>query len=82
MAYLITGKQIRAARALLEWSQSRLAEETEISVTPIARFERGKVDTRTGTLITLVKTLEEAGIEFRNEQDGSYGVMLRSQNES
>lgn len=78
MAYIVTGKQIRAARALLGWSQYKLAEKAGISVTPIARFEREEVDTKTGTLMILVNTLENAGIEFRNEKDGTYGVMFKA----
>jgi len=73
----ISGKQIRAARALLGWSQYKLAEEAGLSVTPIARFEREEVDTKRGTLYTLVATLENAGIEFKHEKDGSFGVMLK-----
>lgn len=71
----VTGEQIRAARALLGWSQKRLAEETYMSQTPITRLERGIVD-RVSTLKLVVQTLEEAGIEFINRPDGMLGVHL------
>ncbi|EFI32779.1 transcriptional regulator, XRE family [Desulfonatronospira thiodismutans ASO3-1] len=71
----VTGEQIRAARALLGWSQKRLAEETYMSQTPITRLERGIVD-RVSTLKLVVQTLEEAGIEFVNRPDGTLGVHL------
>ena len=75
MAYLVTGKQMRAARALLGWSQSRLANAAGVSVTPIARLEREEVNTKTGTLMSLIKALEKAGIVFINEEN-SEGVKL------
>ena len=71
----VTGEQIRAARALLGWSQKRLAEETYMSQTPNTRLERGIVD-RVSTLKLVVQTLEEAGIEFINRPDGMLGVHL------
>ncbi len=78
MAPLVTGRQIRAARALLGWSQYKLADESGMSVTPIARFERGVVDTKIGTLKVLMQTLENAGIEFVSEKGGRMGVLLKS----
>lgn len=73
----VTGNQIRAARALLGWSQQRLAEEASLSQTPITRMERNVVDTRDSTLKLVVKTLQEAGVEFFWEEDGTFGVKLR-----
>lgn len=77
MAPLVTGRQVRAARALLGWSQYKLADEAGISVTPIARFERGVVDTKIGTLKVLMQTLEKAGIDFLSKKDGRMGVMVK-----
>ena len=79
VAKLVNGKQVRAARGLLGWSQSKLAERTGLSLNSVAKFERGEVNTTTGTLMVLVTTLENAGIEFWNEKDGSCGVMLRAE---
>lgn len=71
----VTGEQIRAARALLGWSQKELAEKTYLSQTPITRLERGIVD-RVSTLKLVVQTLEESGIKFVNKPDGTIGVHL------
>jgi len=73
---LVNGKQIRSARGLLGWSQSKLAQESGLSINSVAKFEREEVNTTTGTLITLTTTLENAGIEFWNYKDGRFGVMF------
>jgi predicted transcriptional regulator len=61
---MITGRQIRAARALLGWSQRRLAEKAVVSENALARLERGQVDSRTSTVNNVEKVLRRAGIEF------------------
>ncbi len=72
----ITGKQIRAARALLEWSQQKLGEEASLSQSPIASMEKDVKKSRESTVRLVIKTLEEAGIEFINRPDGMIGVLL------
>ena len=80
---MITGIQIRAARALLGWSASRLAINAGVSYPTVQRAESvdGIPNMRTGSLAALQNTLQIAGIEFL---DGSYtgtggpGVRLRS----
>ncbi|MDP4024006.1 helix-turn-helix transcriptional regulator [Methylobacterium sp. NEAU 140] len=58
--------QLRAARALLGWSQERLAEASGVSVPTIKRLEPGEgvVRTRVQTLMKLRSALEAAGIAF------------------
>ncbi len=77
MSRLVNARQIRAARGLLLWSQTKLAKNAGLSMNSVAKFERGEVNTTMGTLVSLIDTLEAAGIEFWNEKDGSYGVMYR-----
>jgi transcriptional regulator with XRE-family HTH domain len=63
---MITGAQIRAARAALGWSAQTLADRTGIGARTIARFE-GVDDvppSRSSTLIEIKTVLESAGIEF------------------
>ena len=73
----VTGNQIRAARALLGWSQQKLGEESSLSQTPIARMEQDVSNSRDSTLKLVVKTLQEAGIDFFWEEDGTFGVKLK-----
>jgi len=72
----ISGAQVKAARALLNWSQEDLAENASLTMTPISRMERGVVSTRKGTMKLIAMALEEVGIEFINEE-GWVGVKLK-----
>lgn len=62
--YEINPSQIKAARALLGWSQGDLAEKASVSRTTIRTLEDAEVSIRPVTLAEIQKTLEKAGIEF------------------
>jgi len=80
---MITGPQMRAARALLSIDQRELAERSGLSLPTIQRMEssdgviRGNVD----SLMKLVDALATAGIELIGEgassQGGGRGVRLK-----
>jgi predicted transcriptional regulator len=74
---VITGRHIRAARALLGWAQSELSKKSRVALRTIRRMEGfdDAVSARTETLNQVVLALEKAGIEFLD--DGSPGVRLR-----
>ena len=74
---MITGSQIRAARALLGWSQQDLADKSLLSETAILKLETQRADTRTSTVIKVRKSLEDAGIDFITRADGAVGVVLK-----
>lgn len=76
LAAMITPRQIRAARALLDWSQQELADKAIVSLNALARLERGAVDPRMSTLSAVEKALEKSGIEFIPESDRGEGVRL------
>jgi transcriptional regulator with XRE-family HTH domain len=46
---MITARQIRAARALLGWTQQDLADKAIVAINAIARIERGSSDPRAST---------------------------------
>ena len=73
---MITPRQIRAARALLGWSQQQLADKAIVSLNAITRLERGEVDPRVSTLMAVEKALTKAGIEFLPAADKGEGVRL------
>jgi transcriptional regulator with XRE-family HTH domain len=60
----ISIRQIRAARGLLGWSQSDLAESSGLSKNGICDLEMGKVLPRTQTLEKLQRCFETHGIQF------------------
>jgi transcriptional regulator with XRE-family HTH domain len=72
----MTGAQIRAARAFLKWSVSKLAEHAEVGLSTIQKIEdvdgdpsvsstlQWRSDARKESLAKIVKALEKAGIKF------------------
>jgi transcriptional regulator with XRE-family HTH domain len=75
---MITGLQIRAARAALGWSATALAENAGIAMKTIARLEQvdGVPPGRATTLAEVQKTLEAAGVEFIGTPDSGPGIRL------
>ena len=79
---MITGRQIKMARAALGWSAHTLADKTGIGYGAIQRAEsaEGMPDMRTRNLATIKAVLEKGGVIFI---DGDYsgkggpGVRLR-----
>jgi len=73
-------RQIKAARALLAWSQEELATAARISIPTIKRLEsqEGRLGGRDETVLKIQSALEEAGIQFIEENGGGPGVRLRS----
>lgn len=73
---LVTGRQLRAARALIGWEQAELARRARVAIGTIRRMESftGEVGSRTSTLSQVLSAMERAGIQFLN--DGSPGVRL------
>ena len=63
---LITPKQCRAARALLEASQVVLAEMAVVGVSTVADFELKRREVSEELILRIQTALEAAGIEFTN----------------
>ena len=75
---MITPRQIRAARALLGWSQQQLADKAIVSLNAVTRLEKGKVDSRISTISAIEKTLAKAGVEFLPAGEKGEGVRMKS----
>ena len=74
----ITAEQCRAARAMLGWSQRKLAEAAAVAKATIVDFERGSRRPYERTLRDLRTVLERAGIEFLDADDQrGVGVCLK-----
>ena len=75
-------RQVKAARALLAWSQEQLATEADVSIPTIKRLEAqdGQLGGRRETGSKIRAALEAAGVEFIEENGGGPGVRLRSGN--
>jgi transcriptional regulator with XRE-family HTH domain len=78
-----TVEQIRAARALLGWSQTELASRAGLSLPTVKRVEGGfgpnvSADAR----LKLQDALEAAGVEFLEENGAGRGVRFRKSRNS
>ena len=74
---MITPEQCRAARGLLDWSQQDLARAAEVGIVTVRQLEAGSIQPRRATLIVVRGTLDDAGVEFIDENGGGAGVRLR-----
>ncbi len=55
---------VRAARALLQWSQGDLAKEAAVGISTIAEFEKGSRTPIANNLAAIRRALEAAGVRF------------------
>ncbi|MBB2720589.1 XRE family transcriptional regulator [Rhizobium sophoriradicis] len=72
---MITGAQIRSARAIIKWEQKQLAQAGGVSVETIKRLEKidGPLLSATGNTVSKIQVaLEAAGVTFI---DGEYSGM-------
>ena len=77
---MISGVQIRAARALLGWDQAKAAEAAGVSIITIKRLEAAgeEIHAQFATVVKIKNAFENAGVLFLGEESGlGYGVRLR-----
>ncbi|MEA1675480.1 helix-turn-helix domain-containing protein [Nitrospirillum sp. BR 11163] len=74
---IVSPRQIRAARGLLGWTRTELADRAILSVTTVADIERNDVNPRASTLSAVILTLEKAGIEFLRADASGKGEGVR-----
>lgn len=75
---MLSSSQIRAARALLGWSGQDLANNSDVGVTTLRRYElqKGIPSGNIKVLLALKSALEKAGIEFTGDPLKDPGVIL------
>lgn len=73
---MVTSGQIRAARALLDWTRSELSERSGVGISALMRFESavGVPSGNIKTIDAVKKALEEAGVEFIGTPYSQAGV--------
>ncbi|MBV1825308.1 helix-turn-helix domain-containing protein [Komagataeibacter oboediens] len=73
---MITGRQVRAARALLNWTQEELATHALVALTALKRLESERgLTVHESTADQVRRALETAGILFITSDRG-HGVMF------
>lgn len=60
----VRARQMKAARALLDWSQEDLANACGLSVATVRKLELGYISPRSKTVNCIRQALENAGLEF------------------
>lgn len=65
---MITGRQIRAARGLLGWDATVLAEKTGLTRETVSRIETSIVQPHEKTLAKIHRAFDETGVEFIENQ--------------
>lgn len=73
----LTPAQCRAARGLVDWSQSKLAESSNLGVSTVKNFEAGRSVPTINNLAAIRAALESAGVIFVDENGEGAGVRLR-----
>lgn len=75
MSRSLTTAQIRAARALLDWSQPKLAEASKLSLPTISRMEGplGPGRSTPANVESVRRAFEDAGIVFLDSGEASAG---------
>jgi hypothetical protein len=76
---MVSVRQVKAARALLAWSQDALAKASGLSEPIVARLEAqdGEVGERAEDGAKVLSALESAGVVFLPENGEGQGVRLR-----
>jgi transcriptional regulator with XRE-family HTH domain len=76
---MVEAAQVRAARALVGWSQAKLAEAAGVPVSTINAFETGARDSIANEAVDKIRiALETAGAVFiPKDGGGGIGVRLR-----
>ena len=67
---MITSRQVRAARALLGWTQEMLADKALVALTALKRLESDRLQVRPDTRDQVRRALETAGIVFLSSGRG------------
>ena len=63
----MTGNQLRAARALIGWSQAQVAQAAGLSVPTVKRAEGQAAISASADAVSAIRAaLESAGVEFTN----------------
>ena len=76
---VLTGEQIRAARAILRWKAIELADKAGVGLSTVQRAEQqdGPVTMMRANMDAICRAFESAGVEFIPENGGGAGARLR-----
>ena len=73
---MVTGEQVRMARAALKWGVRDIGRAAGVSPATVTKVEAGR-PANTATLTALRVAFEAAGVEFIDTDNGGPGVRLK-----
>jgi DNA-binding XRE family transcriptional regulator len=78
MTCMLTPKQSKAARALLGWTQTDLAEAAGVKIASVKDFESERHDISSKGLTALIRAFQKAGLVlFWDGEGGGPGVRIK-----
>lgn len=79
---MITSAQIRAARAMLDWSREQLSTQAGVGISALMRLEssEGVPSGNIKTFESVQKAIEKAGVEFIGTPENGAGVRWKPGN--
>lgn len=73
---LLFAARMKAARAVLGWSQTELGKRAKITQRAIYRLEKAAVRPRHGTETRINKAFKDAGVEFAELPNGGFEMSV------
>jgi transcriptional regulator with XRE-family HTH domain len=75
-ARLLFAGKVRAARAVIGWSQTELASKTGLTQRAIYKIEQGAVDARPATMAAIDIAFAKTGIGFEDVLEGGFRLIV------
>jgi transcriptional regulator with XRE-family HTH domain len=75
---ILTPALCRAARGLLDWTQSEIADKASVSRSTIRDYEGGRHEIHRATEAQLRHAFEQGGVVFTDVPGHGWGICLRS----
>jgi len=76
---LLFAARMRAARAVLGWSQTELGRRAKVTQRAVYRLEKAAVRARHQTEVRINKAFKDAGVEFQELPNGGFEMSVPSQ---
>lgn len=68
--------KLRAARAVLGWSQTVFGQKAGLTQRSVYRLENADVDPKRSTRLAIEAILTRAGVRFEDAADGGFKIMV------
>jgi transcriptional regulator with XRE-family HTH domain len=72
----IFAAKLRAARAILGWSQGKLAERAGLTQRAVHKLEQGQTEPRRATVHAIEQVWREQGLEFESVAEGGFRMIV------